>query len=44
MYITPYGKEFSIKVLKIICDVLQEDPYTYLKKFDSNYNFKDNLH
>jgi hypothetical protein len=44
MYITPYGKEFSIKVLKIICYVLQEDPSTYLKKFDINYNFNDNLH
>jgi hypothetical protein len=41
MYVTPYGINFSIKVLQEICNILQED---YLKyKLDKNYNFCNNL-
>lgn len=43
MYVTPYGQEFSIKVMKIICNILQEDYTIYLQKFNSNYNFNDQL-
>jgi len=39
MYVTPYGIDFSLNVLKYVCDILNED----IMKFNTNYNFNDSL-
>jgi hypothetical protein len=41
MYITPYGIDFSLKVLKEICSILSE--YYNIFIFNNNYNFDNNL-
>lgn len=41
MYITPYGIDFSIKVLKEISLILNEDYQNFI--FNENYNFNNNL-
>ena len=41
MYITQYGKEFSLNVLKELCSILEEDVYKYI--LNESYNFDDNL-
>ena len=41
LYVTPYGVEFSLKVMKEICYVLNED-YTKFR-FVPTYNFSENI-
>ena len=41
MYITPYGIDFSIKIFKEICIILNENYENFI--FNNNYNFDDDL-
>jgi len=41
MYVTPYGVEFSLNVLKYICNILNEDYNNFI--LDKKYDFNDNL-
>ena len=41
MYNTPYGIDFSLKVLKEICGILNEDHTNFI--LNHNYNFVNNL-
>jgi len=41
MYVTPYGIEFSLNVLKYICNILNEDYNNFI--LDKNYDFNNNL-
>jgi hypothetical protein len=41
MYITPYGIDFSLKILKEICSILSEDYNNFI--LNNNYNFNNNL-
>ncbi len=41
MYVTSYGIDFSLKVFKEICSILNEDYNNYI--LNNNYNFNDEL-
>ena len=41
MYVTPYGIDFSLKVLQEICNILGENYNDFL--LNHNYNFGESL-